>query len=143
VNAAELYSQYGIDNVPTEYLNTVDAWLTANPFHATSSDTAPGALLLLNMPDGSGLYLVPSAPWPVHTRVEARKLGLSKYWTGQPCKHGHASQRYTSSGICCTCNTINTRRNRHSNATTRQLMVPAEHYEAMVSHLATLTNPKE
>lgn len=38
------------------------------------------------------------------TRSEAMIAGALKYSTGQPCKNGHLSERYTSSGICCRCN---------------------------------------
>jgi len=41
------------------------------------------------------------------TRREAAEKGLKKYDTGRPCKHGHDSPRYVSTGICCRCNTIN------------------------------------
>lgn len=46
------------------------------------------------------------------TRAEATTYGLSKYWTGKPCVHGHHSPRYTANGICCECNTINLRNSR-------------------------------
>lgn len=38
-----------------------------------------------------------------HPRKEAVTLGLSKYWTGKPCKKGHMSPRYTASGACIAC----------------------------------------
>lgn len=34
---------------------------------------------------------------------DARKLGLSRYFTGRPCKYGHVSLRITSSGLCTEC----------------------------------------
>lgn len=37
------------------------------------------------------------------TRSEAKKLGLSKYDTGQPCKNGHHAFRYVQSGTCSDC----------------------------------------
>jgi hypothetical protein len=36
-------------------------------------------------------------------RKEAAMLGKSKYNTGQPCKNGHFSDRYTLNGICVAC----------------------------------------
>lgn len=36
-------------------------------------------------------------------RSEAVKLGLSKYNTGRPCRHGHVVDRYTQSGACSAC----------------------------------------
>ena len=37
------------------------------------------------------------------TRAEAKALGLKRYFTGKPCKHGHVSERMTSGGNCLTC----------------------------------------
>lgn len=37
------------------------------------------------------------------TRQEAVALKLSRYFTGQPCKHGHISERYTRSLNCIEC----------------------------------------
>lgn len=36
-------------------------------------------------------------------RKEAIKLGLYRYFTGKPCKHGHKAERYTFSGACIEC----------------------------------------
>ena len=37
------------------------------------------------------------------TRKEAQQQGLSHYFTGKPCKHGHIAKRYTSTKICFEC----------------------------------------
>jgi hypothetical protein len=37
------------------------------------------------------------------TKDSAIKNGLHKYFTGNPCKNGHLSERYTSSGGCLKC----------------------------------------
>lgn len=37
------------------------------------------------------------------TKAEALALGLGRYNTGKPCKHGHASDRYVKSSICVEC----------------------------------------
>lgn len=37
------------------------------------------------------------------TRAEARKQGLSHYYTGKPCKHGHTSRRRTRDANCLSC----------------------------------------
>jgi len=37
------------------------------------------------------------------TREEARKKGLSTYYTGQFCKHGHIAPRRVSNYICIEC----------------------------------------
>ncbi len=39
----------------------------------------------------------------VITRAEALKLGLKNYYTGEPCKHGHISERYTVNTRCLDC----------------------------------------
>jgi len=37
------------------------------------------------------------------SRSEARKRGLTQYFTGDPCRNGHRSYRYTQSGSCSSC----------------------------------------
>lgn len=37
------------------------------------------------------------------TRAEALALGLSRYFTGKPCKHGHVAERSVSSRSCVEC----------------------------------------
>ena len=39
----------------------------------------------------------------VITRPEAIAQGLDRYFTGKPCCHGHASERYVTSGQCIHC----------------------------------------
>jgi hypothetical protein len=39
----------------------------------------------------------------VTTRKEAKEQGLSRYFTGKPCKYGHVSERSTSTRICVIC----------------------------------------
>jgi 5-methylcytosine-specific restriction endonuclease McrA len=39
--------------------------------------------------------------------AEARERGLSKYFTGEPCKRGHVSERITKDRQCCECKSIN------------------------------------
>jgi hypothetical protein len=36
-------------------------------------------------------------------RREAKALGHIRYFTGKPCKHGHLSERFTSTGGCVAC----------------------------------------
>ena len=38
------------------------------------------------------------------SRKEAKGLGLSRYFTGKPCKHGHIAERDTGAGRCVECN---------------------------------------
>lgn len=40
---------------------------------------------------------------PIVSRMEARQRGLSRYFTGEPCKHGHVSERSASSANCIAC----------------------------------------
>ena len=37
------------------------------------------------------------------SRKEAKDLGLKRYFTGKPCKHGHVSERRVCDGKCSTC----------------------------------------
>jgi len=37
------------------------------------------------------------------TRQEAVQLGLSRYFTGKPCKHGHIAERLTRNHCCSVC----------------------------------------
>lgn len=40
---------------------------------------------------------------PLVTRKEARDVGLSKFFTGVPCKHGHIAERRSANGTCLVC----------------------------------------
>lgn len=37
------------------------------------------------------------------TRKQAKELGLTRYFTGKPCKYGHISERNTGNGTCQEC----------------------------------------
>ena len=37
------------------------------------------------------------------TRKQAQAQGLARYFTGQPCKHGHTAERHTKNWTCCEC----------------------------------------
>ena len=39
----------------------------------------------------------------ITTRSEAMILGLDRYYTGEPCKHGHLVQKLTVNGTCVEC----------------------------------------
>jgi len=39
----------------------------------------------------------------VVSRKSAKRRGLSRYFTGKPCKHGHVSERKVSNGGCVEC----------------------------------------
>lgn len=40
------------------------------------------------------------------TRAEAKEMGHRFYQTGELCKHGHDSKRYTNNGVCWRCATV-------------------------------------
>jgi hypothetical protein len=44
-----------------------------------------------------------AAPPNIIGRDEARALGLKRYFTGKPCKHGHVAERVVSSPDCVEC----------------------------------------
>jgi hypothetical protein len=37
------------------------------------------------------------------SRKDALDQGLPRYFTGNPCKHGHVAERYTGNKTCCEC----------------------------------------
>lgn len=39
-----------------------------------------------------------------NTQVEAAACGLSRFWTGRPCKYGHHVERFACNGQCVACN---------------------------------------
>ena len=41
-----------------------------------------------------------TAPIPLISRADAKARGLKRYFTGIPCKHGHVSERNTSTTGC-------------------------------------------
>ena len=44
------------------------------------------------------------------TRKQAQEQGLTHYFTGKPCKHGHLAQRLVSNRGCCLCGCANARK---------------------------------
>ena len=40
------------------------------------------------------------------TREEAKRLGLPRYFTGEPCKHGHVAERMTANRRCVRCHRL-------------------------------------
>lgn len=49
----------------------------------------------------------------VISRREAHAQGLKRFYTGEPCKRGHDSERFTSSGACIACQVFNTPNKRN------------------------------
>ena len=40
------------------------------------------------------------------TRQEAMQQGLTRYYTGKPCSHGHDAERYTNMTRCVECHKV-------------------------------------
>jgi hypothetical protein len=51
----------------------------------------------------------------VISRAEAKAKGLSKYWTGSTCCHGHIAERVTANGTCFVCYSDTLERYRRDN----------------------------
>ena len=49
-------------------------------------------------------------------RRAALALGLVRYFTGRPCRHGHVCSRYSASGCCIDCSKLAEKKHRESNA---------------------------
>ena len=49
----------------------------------------------------------------VITRANARAAGLHRYFTGEPCPHGHVVERHVRSGGCVECLRLKNQRDRH------------------------------
>ena len=46
----------------------------------------------------------------VISRADAKEMGLRRYFTGEPCRHGHLSERYVACGRCVECDRIATKK---------------------------------
>lgn len=49
------------------------------------------------------------------TCAEAKTAGVKRYFTGNPCKHGHVTERITSSRACVECNRIKVQKSYAAN----------------------------
>lgn len=49
------------------------------------------------------------------SKHQAKSLGMKRYFTGKPCKHGHVCERLISSGDCIECKKISKKKDYHSN----------------------------
>lgn len=66
------------------------------------------------------------------TRAEAMELGLDRYHTGEECRYGHDSPRYTSSAGCVECTAVrDSKRNRSVKSTKPRVRVPADDWAYM------------
>lgn len=50
-----------------------------------------------------GARLSPFLAPQIISRKDALALGLRRYYTGKPCKHGHVTERYTRKSTCVAC----------------------------------------
>ena len=50
------------------------------------------------------------------TRKEAAKRGLSRFYTGRPCKFGHDAERYVTNGQCVICNAVQAQKRERDRA---------------------------
>lgn len=50
------------------------------------------------------------------SRKEAKEIGLTRYFTGKPCKHGHVAERWVSKHVCSTCLSLAKKVYRKNNA---------------------------
>ncbi|AHB70318.1 hypothetical protein P262_02748 [Cronobacter malonaticus] len=62
------------------------------------------------------------------TQAEALDKGLTRFYTGRKCIHGHYSERYTISGECVQCN--NERAKRAAQARSQKLKAARKAREA-------------
>lgn len=46
------------------------------------------------------------------SRQEAKERGLTRYFTGKPCKHGHVDEKYVVNGSCVVCTVCATQRHQ-------------------------------
>lgn len=49
----------------------------------------------------------------ITNREQATSLGLKRFFTGNPCKNGHISERFTKDGKCVECNRLACRARHH------------------------------
>jgi HNH endonuclease len=54
------------------------------------------------------------------SRSEAKTRGLSKYFTGTPCKHGHIVERWTINWTCLSCRLVHDKKYREANPKKRR-----------------------
>jgi hypothetical protein len=58
---------------------------------------------------------MPSEAHEIITRKEANAAGLTRYFTGKPCKRGHVVERRVDTGDCAECVNQRSRRWRAAN----------------------------
>jgi hypothetical protein len=74
--------------------------------------------------------------YDIITRGESLALGRKRYYTGQPCKHGHDAQRFVSTGACVACNVVRSRLFANSKNSTAGRFVYSLHPDDHAAALA-------
>jgi hypothetical protein len=59
------------------------------------------------------------------SRQEAKDAGLKRYYTGEPCPHGHIAERLISTRRCTECNRLDARKRYHADAEAARAYVRA------------------
>lgn len=77
------------------------------------------------------------------TRKIARENNLKSYFTGERCRNGHLSYRYTQSGVCADClrvgrgspvdKNVITRRQARANLSTFRFRIPDRDYDLFIA----------
>lgn len=49
------------------------------------------------------------------TLADARERGMKRYFTGEPCKHGHVAERIVSGRVCVECSKSSSEKQRNEN----------------------------
>ncbi len=65
--------------------------------------------LVVNSPKLTAIDSETGEEREIVSRMEATRRGLPRFFTGEPCVHGHTTTRYTSDTGCYTCNKIHRR----------------------------------
>lgn len=63
------------------------------------------------------------------SRRDALAAGLTRYFTGKPCKNGHAAERYTSDGRCVVCSMERNREHRQKPGVKERLREHQREYQ--------------
>lgn len=71
------------------------------------------------------------------SRKEAKELGLKFYFTGNPCKYGHVSERRTSNGFCIGCESEKEYRAYKSEVAKKHYSKNKEHRKSVIKQWAS------
>jgi len=77
------------------------------------------------------------------TRKQAKELGLTRYFTGNPCIHGHISEKMTSTATCKKCMEIYVQKNKEKIKLKRHLKHKENRLEVNRKNLIYRINNRE